>query len=140
MTNFYCWRPRIRVHWRRGGWKQCLTFLELRWIYSMKSVSDLIWKNVARPKTANSFWPANFFLSATDTPATETQVWTLSQIWIGKTLLDQKLQIVSDQQTFSFSHWNTYFVWKILSSEIFNLCWMNLETIFWTKERCTLPL
>ena len=31
-----------------------------RWNYSLKSVSDLNWKNVVRSKTENSFWPANF--------------------------------------------------------------------------------
>jgi hypothetical protein len=34
--------------------------LKLRWIFCLKTVSDLNWKNVARPKTANSFWPADF--------------------------------------------------------------------------------
>ena len=37
-----------------------MTLLELRWIYSLKSVSDLNCKNIAEAKTENSFWPANF--------------------------------------------------------------------------------
>ena len=40
-------------------------------------------------------------------------VWNLSQILIGKTLLDQKLKIVSDQQTLSLCNWDTFFSLKI---------------------------
>jgi hypothetical protein len=66
-------------------------------------------------------------------------VWNLSQIWIGKTLLDQTLKIVFDKQTLSLCNWDIFLVWKCLSFEIFNHCRMNLETIFQTKEGCTLP-
>ena len=34
---------------------QIEVMLQQRWIYSLKSVSDLDWKNVAGPKTENSF-------------------------------------------------------------------------------------
>ena len=34
--------------------------LELRWIFSLKAVSDLNWKSVARPTTGNSCWPTKF--------------------------------------------------------------------------------
>ena len=30
-------------------------FLELRWIFILKAVSDLDWKNVIRPKLENGF-------------------------------------------------------------------------------------
>ena len=60
----------------------------------------------------------------------------MCQIWIGKTLLDQKLKIVSDQQTLSLCYWDTFLVWIFLSFEIFKLCMMILESIFWTKAYC----
>ena len=41
---------------------------------------------------------------------------------------------------FVFVQLRHFFSLKFLSVEIFNLCRMNLETIFWAKERCTLPL
>ena len=41
------WYKRIR----KAAVVQRLTFLELRWIFSQKSVSVLNWRNVARPKT-----------------------------------------------------------------------------------------
>ena len=34
--------------------KKCLTLLQPRWIYSLKSVSDLNWKNIAESKTENN--------------------------------------------------------------------------------------
>ena len=64
----------------------------------------------------------------------------MSQTWISKTLLDQKLKIISDQQGLSLSNRATFVVWKFIISEILNLCRMSLETIFRTKEKSTLPL
>ena len=40
---------------KKGRMKAMFHFIELRWIYSLKCVSDLNWKNIAGPKTANSF-------------------------------------------------------------------------------------
>ena len=64
----------------------------------------------------------------------------MSQIRIGKTLLDQKLKIVSDLQTLSLCIGDTFLVRKYLSYEVSKLCRIKLKNIFWTKERCILPL
>ena len=42
-----------RMHQRRGRCWQCLIILELRLIFSLKAVSILNWKNVARPPVCN---------------------------------------------------------------------------------------
>ena len=62
-------------------------------------------------------------------------VWNLSQTWIGKTLLDQIMKIVSHQQILSLCDWDTLLVENFSVFEIFKLCRMKFETIFWTKER-----
>ena len=82
------------VQWRRGGWRQCLTLLELRWIYSLKSVSDLNWKNIAEPKTENSFWPANFvFVQLRHFFGLK-----ISQFWNFQSLLDEFGNYFSDSK------------------------------------------
>ena len=47
---------------KKGRMKAMFHFIELRWIYSLKCVSDLNWKNIAGPKTATAtlFFSLNF--------------------------------------------------------------------------------
>jgi hypothetical protein len=49
----------LTIEWflmhQRRGMVVSFEFLELGWIFSLKAVSDLIWKNITRPKMENSF-------------------------------------------------------------------------------------
>ena len=47
--------------------------------------------------------------------------WKLSQIWIGSTLPDQQLKIVTDQQILAFCNWDIFLVWNLLSFKNFKL-------------------
>ena len=49
-------------------------------------------------------------------------VWKLSQIWLGKMLLDYQLKKTSKQQILAFCNWGIFIVWHF---HIFELCRMK---------------
>ena len=44
---------------KKGRIVAMFDFLELRWIFSLKAVSDLNWKKSCLTKNEKGFWPAN---------------------------------------------------------------------------------
>ena len=59
----------------------CVKKKGLRWIFSLKAVSDLNWTNIAEPTMENKCWPANFCCKWDS-----FLVGNLSQLWKFQTL------------------------------------------------------
>ena len=85
--------------------------LELRWIFSWKAVSDLNSKNVARPTTQNSVWPANFGFEQLRQFFNSLK---FSQVWKFQTLQVDILSSWCTPHCFT-KIWDSYWLLDVLS-------------------------